>query len=140
MKQKILFLSIVLIVCVTSVFAQSSGAVENPETGINLTTFVGITALVSLLGTQLAKLVPYIGEHTWCKILCSVGIGILASMLSWSLQLADFMMNFEWWQVLLTGVASGLSACGFYDLVKVVVALFKKNCLILLFSMSFLDL
>lgn len=126
MRRIILFLSIMLM-CVASVFAQSSGVVENPETGINLATFAGITALASLLGTQLAKLVPYIGEHNWCKILCSVGFGILTSMLSWSLQLADFMMSFEWWQALLTGVASGLSASGFYDLVKVVVTLFKKG-------------
>lgn len=126
MKRVILFLSIMLM-CVASVFAQSSGVVENSETSISLTTFAGITALVSLLGTQLAKLVPYISEHNWCKILCSVGIGILASMLSWGLQLADFMLNFEWWQALLTGVASGLSASGFYDLVKAVAALFKKG-------------
>ena len=110
--------------CVTCVFAQASGVADNPDT-VGLTTFAGITALVSLLGTQLAKLVPYIGEHDWCKILCSVGIGILASLLAWGLQLAGFMDGYLWWQALLAGVASGLSACGFYDLVKAISGLFK---------------
>lgn len=126
MKRTILFLSMTLM-CVMCMFAQTSGAVENPETGISLATFAGITALVSLLGTQLAKLVPYVAEHAWCKILCSVGIGILAALLSWGLQMADFMQGFLWWQALLAGAASGLSACGFYDLVKAVAKLFREG-------------
>ena len=123
MRRLTLLLSFTLL-CVTCVFAQASGVADNPET-VGLTTFAGITALVSLLGTQLAKLVPYIGEHDWCKILCSVGIGILASLLAWGLQLAGFMDGYLWWQALLAGVASGLSACGFYDLVKAISGLFK---------------
>lgn len=123
MKRLTLLLSFTLL-CVTCVFAQASGVADNPDT-VGLTTFAGITALVSLLGTQLAKLVPYIGEHDWCKILCSVGIGILASLLAWGLQLAGFMDGYLWWQALLAGVASGLSACGFYDLVKAISGLFK---------------
>lgn len=123
MKRLTLVLSFTLL-CVTCVFAQASGVADNPDT-VGLTTFAGITALVSLLGTQLAKLVPYIGEHDWCKILCSVGIGILASLLAWGLQLAGFMDGYLWWQALLAGVASGLSACGFYDLVKAISGLFK---------------
>ena len=123
MRRLTLLLSLTLL-CVTCVFAQASGVADNPDT-VGLTTFAGITALVSLLGTQLAKFVPYIGEHDWCKILCSVGIGILASLLAWGLQLADFMDGYLWWQALLAGVASGLSACGFYDLVKAISGLFK---------------
>lgn len=123
MKRLTLLLSFTLL-CVTCVFAQASGVADNPDT-VGLTTFAGITALVSLLGTQLAKLVPYIGEHDWCKILCSVGIGILASLLAWGLQLPGFMDGYLWWQALLAGVASGLSACGFYDLVKAISGLFK---------------
>lgn len=123
MRRLTLVLSFTLL-CATCVFAQASGVADNPET-VGLTTFAGITALVSLLGTQLAKLVPYIGEHDWCKILCSVGIGILASLLAWGLQLAGFMDGYLWWQALLAGVASGLSACGLYDLVKAVSGLFK---------------
>lgn len=116
-----------LAACVTSIFAQETGAVDNPETGVSVATFAGVTALVSLLGTQLAKLVPYIAEHTWCKILVSVALGMVVAMGSWALQLADFMAGFEWWHALLTGVASGLSACGFYDLVKALAGLFKDK-------------
>ena len=125
---KRLFMFVALLAaCVTSIFAQESGAVDNPETGVSVATFAGVTALVSLLGTQLAKLVPYIAEHTWCKILISVALGMAVAMGSWALQLADFMAGFEWWHALLTGVASGLSACGFYDLVKAVAGLFKDK-------------
>lgn len=125
---KRLFMFVALLAaCVTSIFAQESGAVDNPETGVSVATFAGVTALVSLLGTQLAKLVPYIAEHTWCKILVSVALGMAVAMGSWALQLADFMAGFEWWHALLTGVASGLSACGFYDLVKAVAGLFKDK-------------
>lgn len=116
-----------LAVCVTSIFAQETGIVDNSGTAVSVATFAGVTALVSLLGTQLAKLVPYIAEHAWCKILVSVALGMAVAMGSWALQLADFMAGFEWWHALLTGVASGLSACGFYDLVKAVAALFKKE-------------
>ena len=125
---KRLFMFVALLAaCVTSIFAQETGAVDNPETGVSVATFAGVTALVSLLGTQLAKLVPYIAEHTWCKILVSVALGMVVAMGSWALQLADFMAGFEWWHALLTGVASGLSACGFYDLVKALAGLFKDK-------------
>ena len=115
-----------LAVCLT-IFAQETGIVDNSGTAVSVATFAGVTALVSLLGTQLAKLVPYIAEHTWCKILVSVALGMAVAMGSWALQLADFMAGFEWWHALLTGVASGLSACGFYDLVKAVAGLFKDK-------------
>ena len=52
---------------------------------------------------------------------------MVVAMGSWALGLADFMAGFEWWHALLTGVASGLSACGFYDLVKAVAGLFKDK-------------
>lgn len=126
MKRLMVF-AVLMLVGVVMVFAQESGAVDNPETGVSVATFAGVTALVSLLGTQLAKLVPYIAEHTWCKILVSVALGMAVAMGSWALQLADFMAGFEWWHALLTGVASGLSACGFYDLVKAVAGLFKDK-------------
>lgn len=127
MKKRLILFTALLAVCVTSIFAQESGAVDNPETGVSVATFAGVTMLVSLLGTQLAKRVPYISQHTWCKILVSIALGMAVAMVSWALGLADFMAGFEWWHALLTGVASGLSACGFYDLVKAVAGLFKKN-------------
>lgn len=115
-----------LLACVTVLYAQGSGDVETGAAW-TVATFAGVTAIVSLLGTKLAKLVPYIGGHAWCKILVSVALGVAVAMGSWALQLADFMQGFAWWQALLTGAASGLSACGFYDLVKAVAVLFGKK-------------
>ena len=115
-----------MLACVTVLYAQGSGEVETGAAW-TVATFAGVTAIVSLLGTQLAKLVPYIGGHAWCKILVSVALGVAVAMGSWALQLADFMSGFAWWQALLAGAASGLSACGFYDLVKAVAGLFGKK-------------
>ena len=124
---KRLFMFVALLAVCLTIFAQETGIVDNSGTAVSVATFAGVTALVSLLGTQLAKLVPYIAEHTWCKILVSVALGMAVAMVSWALQLADFMAGFEWWHALLAGVASGLSACGFYDLVKAVAGLFKDK-------------
>lgn len=125
MKRLVLF-GYLLVACVLTVLASEAG-VSNETVGVSVATFAGVTVLVSSLGTQIGKLVPYIAAHNWAKILLSIGIGIVIAMLSWGLQLADFMAGFVWWQALLTGVASGLSACGFYDLVKAVAGLFKKE-------------
>ena len=64
-----------LLACVTVLYAQGSGDVETGAAW-TVATFAGVTAIVSLLGTQLAKLVPYIGGHAWCKILVSVALGV----------------------------------------------------------------
>ena len=66
MKKRLILFTALLAVCVTSIFAQESGAVDNSGTAVSVATFAGVTALVSLLGTQLAKVVPYFSEHTWC--------------------------------------------------------------------------
>ena len=126
MKRLVIF-SYLIVACVLTVIAQETGVSNGESVGVSVATFAGVTALVSLLGTQIAKLVPYIGSHNWAKILVSVGIGIVVAMASWGLQLADFMAGFAWWQALLTGVASGLSACGFYDLIKAICNMFKKE-------------
>lgn len=127
MMKRLVIMGYLLVACVLTVLASEAGVVNQETAGVSVATFAGVTMLVSLLGTQAGKLVPYIAEHTWCKILVSVGIGVAVALASWGLRLADFMAGFVWWQALLTGVASGLSACGFYDLVKAVAGLFKKE-------------
>ena len=119
MKRLVIF-SYLLVACVVNVLASEAGVSNVEAAGVSVATFAGVTALVSLLGTQVAKLSSFVASHNWAKILVSVGIGIVVAMVSWGLQLADFMAGFEWWQALLTGVASGLSACGFYDLIKAI--------------------
>ena len=99
---------------------------EGPIT-IDLTTFTGIMAFVTMSATQLAKVVPYIGTHKWAKILSAVAIGMLTCILAWFLQVSPLLVGSEWWEALLYGVAVGFSAAGFYDLVKAIGSLFVKR-------------
>lgn len=118
-----IFLSLAL--CSVMMFATdgtaSSGIV------IDLGTFAGITAVVSALVTQLLKLVPAINDSRLAKIGISVVVGIAVCMAAWLLHVSAPLDGLSWWQALLYGLASGLSGCGFYDLVKAVAGLFKKD-------------
>lgn len=112
----------------TMLFAQETGAVNEPSgIVIDLGTFAGITALVSAVVTQILKLVPKIQENKLAKIGISAGVGLVTCMAAWLLQIAAPLDGLSWWQTLLYGLASGLSGCGFYDLVKAVWQLFKKK-------------
>jgi uncharacterized membrane protein len=94
---------------------------------IDLTTFTGIMAFVTMSATQLAKVVPYIDAHKWAKILSAIVIGMLTCILAWFLQVSPLLVGSEWWEVLLYGVAVGFSSAGFYDLVKAIGSLFVKR-------------
>ena len=123
MKQRMILLTGMMLVSV-SMFAAggtSAGIV------IDLGTFAGITAVVSALVTQLLKLVPAIAGNKLAKIGISAGVGIAVCMAAWLLHVSAPLDGLSWWQALLYGLASGLSGCGFYDLVKAVAALFKKD-------------
>lgn len=115
-----------LLVCVTNLFAQDTGTVETGWT-VDLGTFGGITLLVSALATQLLKGIPPIANSKLAKIGISAAVGMVVCIVSWLLQVSAPLAGLVWWQVLIYGVASGLSGCGFYDLVKVVAGLFKKD-------------
>ena len=94
---------------------------------IDLTTFTGIMAFVTMSATQLAKVVPYIDTHKWAKVLSAVVIGMLGCILAWLLKVSPLLIGSEWWEALLYGVAVGLSSAGFYDLVKAIGSLFIKK-------------
>ena len=94
---------------------------------IDLTTFTGIMAFVTMSATQLAKLVPYIDTDKWAKILSAVVIGMFTCILAWFLQVSPLLVGSERWEVLLYGVAVGFSSAGFYDLVKAIGSLFVKR-------------
>lgn len=94
---------------------------------IDLTTFTGIMAFVTMSATQLAKVVPYIDTHKWTKVLSAVVIGMLVCILAWFLKVSPLLIGSEWWEALLYGVAVGLSSAGFYDLVKAIGSLFVKR-------------
>lgn len=94
---------------------------------IDLTTFTGIMAFVTMSATQLAKVVPYIDAHKWAKILSAIVIGMLTCILAWFLQVSPLLVGSEWWEALLYGAAVGFSSAGFYDMVKALGSLFVKR-------------
>jgi hypothetical protein len=94
---------------------------------IDLTTFTGIMAFVTMSATQLAKVVPYIDTHKWAKVLSAVVIGMLVCILAWFLKVSPLLIGSEWWEALLYGIAVGFSSAGFYDLVKAIGSLFVKR-------------
>ena len=121
-------LLLLMLVCVATAFAQETGAVNEPSgIVIDLGTFAGITVLVSALVTQILKLVPKIQANKLAKIGISAGVGLVVCVAAWLLRIAEPLQGLSWWQTLLYGLASGLSGCGFYDLVKAVAGLFKKG-------------
>ena len=97
----------------------AQGIVTDPTASfmIDLGTFTGIVALTSSLVTQIAKRIPAISLHKLAKIGVSVAVGVIVCMVSWALQLTPLLDGYVWWQVLIYGVAVGLSGCGFYDVV-----------------------
>lgn len=101
--------------------------VEGAGFVIDLTTFTGIVALISAIVTQLLKLIPAIQGSKLAKIGISAGVGILVCFAAWGLKISPLLTGSLWWQVLLYGLAAGLSGCGFYDVIKAIADLFKKD-------------
>ena len=46
--------------------------------------------------------------------------GILVCLIAWGLQLTSLLENYPFYQVLIYGLAAGLSGCGFYDVIKAI--------------------
>ena len=124
MKKMMLMMGLLLVSC--ALMAQETGT-ENAGTMIDVTTFGGMMALVTMAVTQFAKLIPFIAEHKWAKVLTSLGVGIAATMACWGLQVSDYLMGLLWWQALIAGAAVGLSSCGFYDVIKALWSIFKPK-------------
>lgn len=115
-----------LLLMSSALIAQETGT-ENAGTMIDVTTFGGMMALVTMAVTQFAKLIPFIAEHKWAKVLTSLGVGVAATMACWGLQVSDYLTGLVWWQALVAGVAVGISAAGFYDIVKAIWSVFKPK-------------
>lgn len=94
---------------------------------VDVETFGGMMALVTVLVTELCKVVAFIDAHKWAKVLCSVVVGIASTMVCWALHVSDYLEGLVWWQALLSGVAVGLSAAGFYDVIKALWSVFKPK-------------
>ena len=124
MKKMMLMMGLLLMS--SALIAQETGT-ETAGTMIDVTTFGGMMALVTMAVTQFSKLIPFINEHKWAKVLTSLGVGIAATMACWGLQVSDYLAGLVWWQALIAGAAVGMSSCGFYDLVKSIYQLFSKK-------------
>jgi hypothetical protein len=123
--KKYLLLVVGLLLFALPAFAQSQNVDgAEPVIALDVTTFAGVVAAISLIVTQVAKLPPLIASKTIYKVLCSLVTGVACCFLSWRLGLAEFLADLAWWQVALYGVAAGLIASGAYDLLK---SLFEKN-------------
>lgn len=94
---------------------------------VNVNTFTGMMALVTVIVTAFATQIDFISKHKWAKVLSAVVIGIAATMACWGLQVSDYLAGLVWWQALIAGVAVGISAAGFYDIVKAIWSVFKPK-------------
>ena len=102
---------------VTKTMGLSEEVVE-PGLVTDFASFTGIMALVSLVVTQLSKLIPGISEKKWAKPLVSIAVGILSCLFGWILQISPVLEGLIWYMVILYGVFAGLSACGLYSILK----------------------
>ena len=119
MKKTIFIILFAIIAC--TAFAQSgTDVVTVSGFSVNLGTFTGIVALVSVLVTEIFKFIPSIKDTKIAKILISVLSGIVICILAWLFHLTPLLEGIQWWQAFIYGLAAGLSGCGFYDIVKAV--------------------
>ena len=98
---------------------------ETIEPGLvtDFASFTGIMTLISLVVTQLSKLIPGITEKKWAKPLVSIVVGILSCLFGWILQISPVLEGLIWYMVILYGVFAGLSACGLYSILKPLIEL-----------------
>lgn len=100
-----------------------SKEVVEPGLVTDFASFTGIMTLVSLVVTQLSKLIPGISEKKWAKPLVSIVVGILSCLFGWILQISPVLEGLIWYMVILYGVFAGLSACGLYSILKPLIEL-----------------
>lgn len=119
MKKFIFMFMALLTLAIPALAAEDIGIAPASEVVIDVGSFTGI-ALVSMIATQILKVIPAIKENKLAKIGISVAVGIIVCMVCWVLQVSPILISMEWWVALLYGLAAGLSACGFYDIIKAI--------------------
>lgn len=119
MKKFIFMFMALLTLAIPALAAEDIGIAPASEVVIDVGSFTGIVALVSMIATQILKVIPAIKENKLAKIGISVAVGIIVCMVCWVLQVSS-IISMEWWVALLYGLAAGLSACGFYDIIKAI--------------------
>ena len=125
--KKLIIMLNMLLMFVVGIAAQtaiglSEGVVE-PGLVTDFASFTGIMTLISLVVTQLSKLIPSIKEKKWAKPLVSIAVGILSCLFGWILQISPVLEGLIWYMVILYGVFAGLSACGLYNILKPLIEL-----------------
>lgn len=126
LKKLIIMLNMLLMftvgIAAQTAMGLSEGVVE-PGLVTDFASFTGIMALISLVVTQLSKLIPSIKEKKWAKPLVSIAVGILSCLFGWILQISPVLEGLIWYMVILYGVFAGLSACGLYSILKPLIEL-----------------
>lgn len=109
-----------------ALLAQDGGA---DATGIVLdfSTYAGLAGIVGMIITQVGKLIPVIANNKWAKIGCSLVIGIIIAVVIKALGIQSPVTDLNWGMCVVAGIATGLISCGIYDIVKIIIGLFKKN-------------
>lgn len=126
LKKLIIMLNMLLMFTVGIAAQTAMGLSEEAiEPGLvtDFASFTGIMTLVSLVVTQLSKLIPSIEERKWAKPLVSIAVGILSCLFGWILQISPVLEGLIWYMVILYGVFAGLSACGLYSILKPLIEL-----------------
>lgn len=126
LKKLIIMLNMLLMFTVGIAAQTAMGLSEEAiEPGLvtDFASFTGIMTLVSLVVTQLSKLIPSIEERKWAKPLVSIVVGILSCLFGWILQISPVLEGLIWYMVILYGVFAGLSACGLYSILKPLIEL-----------------
>lgn len=125
--KKLIIMLNMLLMFVVGIAAQTaiglSEEVVEPGLVTDFASFTGIMALISLVVTQLSKLIPSIKEKKWAKPLVSIAVGILSCLFGWVLQISPVLEGLIWYMVILYGVFAGLSACGLYSILKPLIEL-----------------
>lgn len=125
--KKLIIMLNMLLMFVVGIAAQTAiglnEEVVEPGLVTDFASFTGIMALISLVVTQLSKLIPSIKEKKWAKPLVSIAVGILSCLFGWVLQISPVLEGLIWYMVILYGVFAGLSACGLYSILKPLIEL-----------------
>lgn len=120
MKKFIFMFMALLTLAIPALAAEDIGIAPASEVVIDVGSFTGVVTLVSMIATQILKVIPAIKENKLAKIGISVVVGIIVCMVCWVLQVSPILISMKWWVALLYGLAAGLSACGFYDIIKAI--------------------
>lgn len=110
-------------------FAQTGGELVGGDTEVVLdfTTFTGIAAVVSMLVTQLCKVVPAIGNNKWLKIVTAFASGVVICLLTKLLGITSPLLELTWGATAIYGVFAGSMSAGLFDLLKMLYSLFFKK-------------